>query len=77
MKNKYASSMRVCLPTEKWNTQGNEIDKELKTISEHEKEALENPISLDEVNSCLKATRTNVSPGVSGFLEPSIRCFGI
>ena len=43
------------------------IGKDVKTISEHEKEALENPISMDEVNICLKATRNNVSSGVSGF----------
>ena len=41
-----------------------EIGPGVRTISEMEKEALEDLISLVEVNDCLKATRNNVSPGV-------------
>ena len=46
----------------------NEIGADLRTISEMDKGALENPISLKKFNICLKATRNNVSPGDSGFL---------
>ena len=43
------------------------IGSDIKTISEVEKEALENPISLNKLNDCLKAMIHNISPGVSGF----------
>ena len=43
------------------------IGGDVRTISEFEKEALENPISLDEVNTCLKAMRNNVSSGMPRF----------
>ena len=54
----------------------NAIGRDIRTISEHEKEALENPISSEEVNTCLKATKNNVVPDVSGFSRPFIRCSG-
>ena len=47
----------------------------IRTISEIEKEALENPISLEEVNTCLKATRNNVSLGFYGFSRAFYKMF--
>ena len=53
----------------------NEIGEEVRKISEMEREAFENPISLEEVNTCLKATRNNVSSDVSGFSRAFYKMF--
>ena len=46
----------------------NKFDYDVKTIPVAEKEALENPINMNELNDCLRGgTRNNVSPGLSGF----------
>ena len=44
------------------------IGKYVKKILEHDTEAIENLISMDEINVCFRSPRNNVSPGVSGFL---------
>ena len=44
-----------------------QIGWDVKKIYEHEKESLEVPISMSELNDSLLKTRNNVSPGVSGF----------
>ena len=43
------------------------IGPDAKKISEVEQKTLEEPIKIGELNECLKSTRNNVSPGVSGF----------
>ena len=53
----------------------NAIESDVRTISEHEKESLENPISLEEVNTCLQTNRNSVSLGVSGFSVPFYKMF--
>ena len=53
-----------------------QIGYDVKRVPEHEKETLENPISMSELNDALLNTRNNVSPGVSDFPVLSIRCFG-
>ena len=39
----------------------------MKIISQAEKEALENPINMNELSECLGRTRNNISLGASGF----------
>ena len=43
------------------------IGPDVKKISEVEQLALEEPIRIGDLNDCLKGTRNNGSPGVSGF----------
>ena len=43
------------------------IQNDIKKIFEAEKDALENPIKMNELSDCLRKKRNNVSPGVSGF----------
>ena len=52
------------------------IGPEVKKISEVEQQALDEPIKIGELNDCLKGTRNNVCPGVSGFSGAFYKMFG-
>ena len=48
---------------------------DVKQISKHDKENLEQKISMEEVSNTLKNTRNNVAPGAGGFTGAFYKVF--
>ena len=48
---------------------------DVKQISEHDRESLEQKISMEEVSNTLKNTRNNVAPGAGGFTGAFYKVF--
>ena len=47
----------------------------VKQISQHDRDSLEQRISMDEISSTLKNTRNNVAPGAGGFTGAFYKVF--
>ena len=50
-----------------WLNQPPPVENRVKQISLHDRDNLENEISMDELSKTLKNTRNNVAPGAGGF----------